>query len=92
MGDLISDAYNSEVYFFRVQNDDELVKQIAIIKFMLASYGQRLITNCDNTVSKKYFSRHIMYLLFVDKTMCSCESLDFVGTAGPIIAENIALI
>ncbi|XP_061363158.1 O-fucosyltransferase 30 [Gastrolobium bilobum] len=91
LGDLISDTINYKVHSLR--DNDELVRQAAM-KLMGAGYGQRFITNSENTVGKKYCSKQTIpdVLLYIEQTVCSCASLGFVGTAGSTIAENIQLM
>ncbi|XVF52577.1 hypothetical protein PTKIN_Ptkin05aG0029500 [Pterospermum kingtungense] len=95
LGDLARDSENFKLYFLR--EEDHLVMKTAR-KLALAGHGLRFesATRSMDAMTKldKYCYPDTLpdVLLYIEKTVCSCASLGFVGTAGSTIAESIEVM
>lgn len=95
LGDMASEVNHFKLYFLR--EEDELVKKTAK-NLAVAGHGLRFgsVPRSHNGESKMKMNcphqRLPDILLYIEKSVCSCASLGFVGTAGSTIAESIELM
>ncbi|XP_039141361.1 O-fucosyltransferase 30 [Dioscorea cayenensis subsp. rotundata] len=90
-------AENSNSYKLYTLNEaDEIVEQTAK-RLMKAEHAMRssfrLKSNSETLKNRHCDAGRLPdILLFIEKTICSCASLGFVGTTGSTIAESIELM